>query len=290
LPFTFAELLHKDYRWIAFIVWCIACLKLFNSSMKINKYPLGLFLLLLLLNGNYLLANEFNSLIILTTVEIMIAGYYMLFISGLNQQNAIIQGLFISCCLLSRYSLILWLPLYAFVLLISKNRKLLIGASITIIIMALIFYIIPFMSKDWSSFYNGYKYYDKAALHEWTYIVDGKPVQLFQGTGFAYYIYTRFTNLDIMQRINLIQKIHLIACISISLIMGLWYYFNKDKINYKIFLLGSFKIYLSVFLFLIQVPYVYLMITGSFVSIAILIEQGVYTIQPRNSNNLSINT
>ena len=61
--------------------------------------------------------------------------------------------------------------------------------------------------------------------------------------------------------------------------MAGWYWYNKEKINYKIFLLGSFKIYLAFFLFLIQVPYEYLMITGNFVSIAIFCDQARYKFQ-----------
>ncbi len=59
---------------------------------------------------------------------------------------------------------------------------------------------------------------------------------------------------------------------SITVLMGAWFWFNRKKINYKIFMLSSFKIYLAVFLFLIQVPYEYLMCVGNFVSIAIFCE------------------
>ena len=125
-------------------------------------------MLVLLLCANFILLSGKENGIILATVEIMIAAYYMLLISGLNQNNVIIQGVFISCCLLSRYSIILWLPLYAFVLFISNNRKQLAGTVSVVLIMVCVFYVTPFLSKDWTLFYDGYKYYDKAALHEWT--------------------------------------------------------------------------------------------------------------------------
>ena len=279
MPFTVAELFHMDYRWVAFAVWCIAALWVYARSQKINNRMLSVLMLLLLLGANCILLPDSNNRIIWATVEIMIAGYYMLLISGLNQENAIIQGIFISCCLLSRYSLILWLPLYAFILFFSGKRKLLLGSATTVLVMVLVFYVLPFMSKDWALFYKSYKYYDKAALHEWTYLnYDGFPSQLYEGTGYAYYFYTRFTNLDIMERIKLMQKVHLVTCLAVIAVMAAWYWFNRKKINYKIFLLASFKIYLAFFLFLIQVPYVYLMITGSFVSIAIFCEQARYKV------------
>ncbi len=66
-------------------------------------------------------------------------------------------------------------------------------AATTVAVITIILYVILFLSKDWSIFYKGYKYYDSSAYFEWTHLNDqGKPGQLFSGTGAAYYFYTRF--------------------------------------------------------------------------------------------------
>ena len=149
--------------------------------------------------------------------------------------------------------------------------------------MILLCYVIPFLSKDWGIFYNGYKYYDSAANFEWNHLNKNKlPIQLYSGTGYAYYFYTRFANIDIMGRVKLLQRAHLICSIGVTVILGIWFWFKKEKIDNRIFLLSSFKIYLAVFLFLIQVPYEYLMCVGNFVSIAIFCEQARYRVTSNN--------
>jgi hypothetical protein len=54
--------------------------------------------------------------------------------------------------------------------------------------------------------------------------------------------------------------------------MAAWYWKNRLKIHPRVFMMVSFKIYLTLFLNFIQVPYIYLMITAAFVSIAIFAE------------------
>ena len=278
MPFTIAEVLHIDYRWITYGAWCIASVLLCIRSARISSPVLRTSVPLIILASFYVLYRS-NYGIVDSTIELLVAGYYMMLIMGLNQQNGILQGLIISVCLLSRYSLVLWLPLYAFILFTTQNRKQLFAAVTTALIVITLIYVIPFLSKDWSLFYKGYKYYDRAALFEWTHTDNtGKPVALFSGTGIAYYFYSAFPDMDIPARIKLIQRTHLICSLSVTIIMGIWFWFKKDKIDHRIFILSSFKIYLAVFLFLIQVPYLYLMCVGNFVTIAIFCEQARYRV------------
>jgi len=65
------------------------------------------------------------------------------------------------------------------------------------------------------------------------------------------------------------------------MLMGVWYWYNRKKIDLRIFLIASFKIYLTFFLAFIQIPYVYLMTVGNFVSIAILAELMRYKVSPK---------
>lgn len=278
MPFTIAELLHKDYRWVTYGVWCIAGIWLCVRSIKISSPMLRAIIPLLVFASYYVLQSN-NIGIVEITVELLISAYYMILIMGFNQNNGILQGIIISLCLLSRYSLVLWLPLYCFILFVTNNRKQLYMAVTTSLVIITVLYVIPFLSKDWTIFYKGYKYYDSSAYFEWTKLNDkGKPSQLFVGTGYAYYFYTRFPNLDVMSRIKLLQRTHLVCSVLVTILMGIWFWFKKEKINYKIFMISSFKIYLAVFLFLIQVPYEYLMIVGNFVSIAIFCEQARYKV------------
>ncbi len=278
MPFSFAELLHVDYRWVPYTIWGIGAAVLCIRSSKLGNPTLQALIALFLLASNYVLFNRNNGFIE-ASVELMMAGYYMMLISGFNTSSGLLQGLIIGVCLLSRYSLLLWLPLYGFTLFIVGQRKQLLIAAGTATAMVLLIYVLPYMTRDPYLFYHGYKYYDKAAMFEWTHLNDaGKPANLFAGTGFAYYFYTRFTHLDIPERIKLLQRTHLVVSLSVTFVMGLWFWFKRNKIDHKIFILGSFKIYLAFFLFLIQAPYEYLMCVGNFVSIAIFIEQLRYRV------------
>jgi hypothetical protein len=213
----------------------------------------------------------------------MVAGYYMLLICSLNSTNAVFRGLMIGICLLSRYSLLLWLPLATAVVWWSEPRKQFWQTVVTVIFFTAALYIIPFLSKDWGSFYRGYKYYDSSALGEWQHInpSTGKPFHLFAGHGIAYKFYS-LSNIPIGQRLKWLQKAHLICSLGITLISGIWYWFNRKHIHHRIFLMGSFKLYLAVFLFFIQVPYLYLMIVSLFVSIAVFFEQSRYRLKPHS--------
>ena len=143
--------------------------------------------------------------------------------------------------------------------------------------MVVLLYVIPFLSKDWGILFRGFHYYDDGTMAEWTHLDKrGLPIHLFRGTGCAYYFYTRFPSLDIMGRIKLLQKAQLFISLLTTAILGAWFWYKKDIINTRVFLMSSFKIYLAVFLFLIQVPYEYLMCVGNFVSIAIFCEQARY--------------
>lgn len=276
LPFCFAELGHFDYRLITFGMWCIAAIIL--SIRSFQRPFLYSSLVILLLAGSFYLIYRQSDGIIGITVELLIAAYYMLMIMGLNTKNGWLQGLLIAFCLLSRYSLMFWLPLWAFVLLVSGHRKDLIKASTVILVLCSVLYVIPFLSRDWSLFFTTIKGYSNLSW-EWGHVDDnGKPFHLFNGIGFAYLFYNKYKGTDYMIGFQLLRKVFFIITISSILLMAIWYWFNKQKINYRIFLMASFKIYLTIFFSFMLVPYEYLMVVGNFVSIAIFAEQLRYKV------------
>lgn len=275
LPFTIPQILHSDYRWMAFGIWCAGCVVVIlrtyrGAGASAPKLPVPILLLAgltcLLIEDRYLIA---------VTIELMIVGYYMLFISSINQKNVLFQAIAFTLCLLSRYSLVLWLPLWAFVLFLSGNRGHLFKTIGIVLALVLVIYIIPFLSKDWSIFVKAYQYYNYAALGEWNHINPDNelPYHLYSGTGFAHLFYEQLPTWSVEDRLKRLQKIHLLLCLLVPLMMGIWYYFKRKAIHYRIFMMASFKIYLAFFLAFIQVPYIYLMLTAVFVSIAIYAEQ-----------------
>lgn len=281
-PYLLAEKGGFDYRWVAIGIWIIASVVLLVRSFRAQNTFVQFFAPVLLLLSYYYIC-YFNDSLISHVIEIMVAGYYMLLIAALNGRNAVLRGLIIGICLMSRYSLLLWLPLAVMVIFLAEPRKYFWFTALTAFVFISVIYIIPFLSKDWGSFYRGYKYYDQSALGEWTRMgPNEKPYHLYNGHGIAFWFYER-KSIPVEARLKWLQKAHLLMSLGVTGLMGIWYWFRRAKINYKIFLMGSFKIYLSFFLFFIQVPYLYLMIVGLFVSIALFFEQGRYVFRKAES-------
>ncbi|MBA3828296.1 MAG: hypothetical protein H0X33_05120 [Taibaiella sp.] len=277
LPYTAAEYFKFDYRSITFCIWCIGALVVMFRSMRLSKLWLQVAVPVLLACSYYAIS-QLEPNIIGWTVEIMVAGYYMLFIAGINQKNPWITAFVITCCLLSRYSLVLWLPLWAFVMYVSGHRKDLIKAIIGIVVLVGIIYVIPFLSKDWSTFYVAHTTnYETIPIVEWRHQnKDGLPVHLYNGFGLAHLFYQKYHGPDLQHGYDLLKRTLTIATSGSLFIMGIWYWRNRKNIDYRLFLLGSFKIYLSIFFAFIMIPYMYLIMVGNFVSIALFAEQGRY--------------
>ena len=277
LPYTIAEVLHFDYRWISQLIWVIAFIILMSRVLKIDNFYLKLLVFVITYLLYYTIYDRERPMYV-NTVEIMIAGYYMLFIMALNTHKVIYIAFAFTACILSRYSLILWMPLWAFVMWSSAQRKEMFKIMGITAVLVLLIYVVPFLSHDWHSFGRSIEHYTRAAVGEWQHLDErGLPCSIYNGVGFAHLFY-EMKGVDINTKIASLQKLDFILCISISFILGVWYWFNKDKIDYRIFLMGSFKIYLAVFLAFIQVPYIYLMVVSIFVSIAIFAEQLRYKI------------
>ncbi|MBN9483586.1 MAG: hypothetical protein BGO70_13975 [Bacteroidetes bacterium 43-93] len=281
LPFTIAEVLHVDYRWIPFATWAITyfivVFRTFRSDNLLLKLLVPIFFYL---TYHYINVQENNF--IRCTVESMVIGYYILLIISLNETSWLLWGTIIAACLLSRFSLLLWLPLWAFAIFISGNRKDLYKSIGLVFVLTMLVYVIPFLSKDWHSFRAGYEHYNRATIGEWQNLNPmGEPNQLYAGTGFAHIFYHHFHQGDVPAQIALVKKVHFIVSLGVSMLMGVWYWYNRKKIDLRIFLIASFKIYLTFFLAFIQIPYVYLMTVGNFVSIAILAELMRYKVSPK---------
>ena len=271
LPYTIAEWLQADYRWIAITIFSGAAFIVVSRSNRISPVHGITSAILILYTCRMLL--KYDTGILSMTVELMVAGYYMAFIAGISGRNPWARGAFIAICLLSRYSLVLWLPLWAFVEFMKGDRKDFFRSCGLIAIVVLGIYIIPFLSHDWGAFIRGYHYYSQAAIGEWSNVNEHRiPHQLDHGLGFARLFYLKLWEYSIPDRLRALQKAHLAICIGSTVVMGIWYWIVRRRIHPRIFLLASFKIYLSLFLAFIQVPYPYLMITTAAVSIAMFAE------------------
>jgi len=168
LPIVIAEYFHRDPRTITFLIW-LAGTALLIQRLQNNpqKWLQIAFPSLLYLMINYLYTYNINVLGV--TVEIMFGGYYMLLLTATNRNSYILMSLAAAFCMMSRYYIIFWFPLWIFVMLINKESKYVIKTIIGALVLVLVIYIIPFASKDWSILNIFTKDYERAAWGEWIY-------------------------------------------------------------------------------------------------------------------------
>lgn len=274
LPYIVSDHFQFDPRTVTFSIWAIGASLLMYRALQCNGTGLKI-LTPLLMMGCYWSVATGSPPVIYATIETMVAGYYMLFMTGLNQKNIYVTALFIAVCLLSRYFVVLWLPLWGFTMLASGNKMQLLKASVVIAVCVSVLFVIPFLSKDWSFLshaFSGYK-----GMDEWRHVdAVGRPYHLYNGTGFAYLFYEHCLNGDMEVSYQWLCRSMFIVPLAGCAVMGAWYWKNRAMIDHRIFLMASFKIYLALFTSFLIVPYLYLSVTTIFVSVALFAEQARY--------------
>ena len=269
-PFLLPDYLNVDLRYLPLWVYTISTVifqwKIFKSPM--NDLVKVLIALLPFLPVFY--CYKFEPMHFGVTFEYLMAGYYMLFCFAVLSRNILWIALGLLLCLLSRYSLVLWTPLFFFILMIKKGFKPAFICGCMVLAGILLFYLIPFISQDPQMFSKAMETYKNAALGEWrgqhwnAGVMD--QGQLFNGTGFASWVYA-FSEGSPEDKLAFMQKLHLIISFGVVLFMTLIFWFKRHEWDLRYFAIGSLKIYLAFFYAFLQVPYYYLMMIPVAVSL-----------------------
>ena len=206
------------------------------------------------------------------SVEWLYAAYYLLLVFGLMKENAWICATALVCILLSRFSLVLWLPVLPVWFWMKKGWKPLAVAGGIVVAGILLIYVLPFLSRFPESLGNAQAYYTKGALMEW----DGQawqkpgdhPYQISRGLGMAWWFYHLIPG-SLPNRILALKMVHAGGAVLLGLFFA--YATLRRKFSHVpsgVLLLGSLHVYLWYFYSFIQVPYPYLYIVPLAVSIA----------------------
>jgi hypothetical protein len=99
--------------------------------------------------------------------ELVIAGYYLLLGVALYSRSILWTTIAIILCLLSRYTLVFWLPVFALLLYRESSVRRNAALWISVIVAVLGLYVFPFLIKDPSILPEGLKYHNNAAIAEW---------------------------------------------------------------------------------------------------------------------------
>ncbi|MFC5270802.1 hypothetical protein [Adhaeribacter terreus] len=258
LPSVAAHWLGIDYRLMAAIVllvgfagyWVLVAKYASNPSELILKGLLPLAAILSLLRTD---PATFGY-----TIEILIFGYYFILATGIFVKSPVLRAIGIVLCILSRFSFVFWLPLYFLILFFDESRKRTLITAAWVLLGIVAIYVVPFLSKDWSIFIKAQQMYSGAAVGEWLHMNDkGQPMHLYNGIGLAVY-FNKFLDWELADRIRALRNTMIFMALLTVAVSGWVYVKYRTRIDYRIFLLISLKLYLSIFYAFMQVPYIYL--------------------------------
>ncbi|MBO0360903.1 hypothetical protein J0X19_23285 [Hymenobacter sp. BT186] len=261
LPFVPAELLAFDYRWIAFGGFGIGILV--GASLLLRRrlpLPAALGLLavpLLLLQGLL----QTNPSTLTNTVELLIVGFYLLLAYSVWRGPWWAQALALTCCLLSRFSLVFWVPLWLALLWQQAGRGVALRVAGLTAALILAIYVVPFLSHDWGAFARAQLAYTNAAIGEWEQLTFGQPEHLYRGVGLAIFFH-RFTPGPLAQQVQLVRLVHACACVAVVVAAATYWFRQRPRLDYRVFALLALKVYLATFYAFVQVPYIYLTLVG----------------------------
>ena len=271
-PFVIAERLGFDYRYMAWGIFLlgVAFYELLVWRLQKNAWQTALLALVPFLSFYAFISHVWAYVGI--TVEYMLLGYYALLVAGILLRWWPLQAVGLLLCLLSRYSLVFWAPLYLGLMFFygSRRHALLIAGTVAVGIVAL--YIVPYLSHNWGLFMEVQRSYTDAAAYEWKHLnSEGMPIHLYNGLGFASFFY-KYGHGSLYDRIGLLKTVHVGLLVSIVATAAVVYYRQHvPRTDYRVFVVVVLKVYLATFYAFLQVPYAYLVTLGVFMSVFLVL-------------------
>jgi hypothetical protein len=262
MPYLLAEFLKLDPRYISFAAFAFAYGVLAYQLIR-EKHAFWARVVLLGLPILFILLTRSRDASIWTvSLELLILAYYLLLGLSLQTRSGLWQVGAILLCLMSRYSLVLWLPLYAYMLWTREGWKTSMRFCLLILGGCLLLYG-PFWLQDPLIFSHAQAHLDQATLVAWTHTEHIK-----NGLGFALYFAERAGD-GVANLLSLQQTQWGLTALT-SLLLGLIWRQRKDRLDFRLFAIGSLKISLAIYYAFIQMPYAYLFITPLVLSWVIL--------------------
>jgi hypothetical protein len=270
MPFIFSDLLHVDYRWIAFACWISGTIFYTYRLLKKNIQLITMIFLAVIPFAVLFIYIRFVPETIENTVELLIAGFYMILCFSLLSDSLFFRACGIIVTLLSRFANMLWIPLYIGITYFAEKKQRAIILTIAIVLAVILFYVLPFLSQNTLIFQQGQRQITKRTIIEWQKSTD-KPAHLFQGVGVACFFYT-FKVGDLPRKVKSLQKLNTIISILSILILAIIFLIYQEKYNPKMYYLLSLKVHLAIYFNFLGIPNIYLFIVPVFVSVVILAE------------------
>ena len=249
LPLGIGKVLAIDLRWGGYIVFALVfCYSLWEVAKRSSLGIAEFFLLIIVpfVYFKYTLAYSTDS--IHTVFEIIVLAYYLLLALGFYLKNHTLIIVSLICIMLSRYTIVFMLPLLMFVLYqkygFKMIRKYVIWGGAAFIIL----YVLPFLVREPSILQDGLTYHNKFAESEYNRLLGGKyPAILNDGSSFMLIAKKWWQIQDPHEGVKAIRLFQLFMSGLLTLGLGLFYWFNRNRIHVFDFLLACMGFYLVFF-------------------------------------------
>jgi len=253
LPFTSALLFDFDLRWVTVCgIWLTTMICLLPKWKKDGRPFVLIGALFVLLAWFHL--DEQNNVIRLTE-EGVIFFYYGILAAAIITWNPWLLGVSVALCLLSRYSLVGWIPFAALYMFLTKQLSFLIKAIGSSLLVILAILILPFGIKPLLFHLHFQNAYVLQAPRVWR----EHPEYFYHSLGFA-----KFFGPDH------VRLLHLTLTTGTFLIPLVFLFWLRKKIGTRPnVLLAGFQLSITFFYNFIDVSYLYLFYTPVFVSLVI---------------------
>jgi len=248
LPVAISRFAGIDTRWSGLLCAGAAARKGLPLMMNIAIVILPSCVLLVCLYG--------GDLDLTLSLETIIAAYYLVLSAGLLQKNLFIVTAGLALCMLSRYTLIFWLPVFLFLLFLDKGYATTTRVILTLTAVVCLCYVFPFLLKDPSIFMKGLKYHNGAAGFEWKY----GAITFSTGIYFAPHINALVPG-SYPHKI-LVARIFQAATMLFLCFGGIWYDKRiRNKVSHYDYSLGMLYLFLVGFYMIGPLTYRYYMVT-----------------------------
>ncbi len=278
LPFIFADIFKFDYRWVSYFgllaglsVWVRSIAKNPNFSAPECFLKTAIAFAVVPI----LAVNDPHSLGL--AVELLMVGYYLLLSKNMTARQPFALGFCLLLCLLSRYSLVVWCPVLAFVLFFEKGWKYVAAVSFWVILGIFCLYLLPFCRHDMGkNFVEAYDYYIWACFQGWS-LYDWEapgaiPFTHARGIGFSFFFY-KYAPGGLREKYDLMLRCGTILSLAVTA-GGIVFYWikirGKRPAAVEPFLLASLKIFMLVFTGFIVLPFSYLFAVPLFLTVPLL--------------------
>lgn len=273
IPFAIPDIVGMDYRWFAFGAFLMATMAILVRLFRQKSLPLFIFVGLGLLPVAMLLTSLYwVDFIYGTTVELMFVSFYLFLGLVITRKSPYILAIAIVLCLLSRYALIFWIPFFFLLLWIFNQRRTVIITSLVCMAAVVLIYILPFLSQDWGIFMDGINSRNEAIKVAWTYegfYRGGYPSILYRGVGLGIYF---FKELGAESGLNTLKIVQLVTSILVLLIATIIYPKIKSRVPLRFYGLAMLYLSLVMLYHFGPLPYLYLMLVPTGLSIAVIVE------------------